>query len=330
MITNFTTSQYAGGYNISCNGASDGAIDISVDGGCEPYSYVWTNGAGTAQDAANLSAGTYTVTVTDANGQTDDLSVTLSEPAQLVASASSSGYLSGNGVSGTTLYLGYGPQSIDLSTAVVGGVGPYTYQWTAGPSSATQTVSPQATTTYTVTVTDANGCTSTDQVTVSVLDVRCAPGNSPNSNGKGNKGRGNGRQVTKVLLCHNGNTICVDSSAVASHLANHNRGRKSCYLGPCGSSAKNGTALNSVAALDMHIYPNPTDGIFNVQIHSTSDAEIKIVLSDIQGRVISVREDYVVNGVTEAQFDLSDFANGVYIVKVIGLSEQQVSRLIKD
>lgn len=43
-----------------------------------------------------------------------------------------------------------------------------------------------------------------------------------------------------------------------------------------------------------------------------------------------MRSDYVVNGTTEAQFDLSDYANGVYIVKVIGLSEQQVSRLIKD
>lgn len=60
------------------------------------------------------------------------------------------------------------------------------------------------------------------------------------------------------------------------------------------------------------------------------DSEVQIILTDIQGRIIDIRNDHVVNGVTEAQFDLSSYANGVYIVKVTGLAEQQVSRLIKE
>ncbi len=328
VVTSITSPTFIGGDNISCNGASDGSINITVDGGCEPYTYAWSNGS-SAQNPSGLSAGAYDVTVTDANGQTTTATITLTEPAPVLASASSAGYLSGNGVTGTTLYLGYGPQSINLSASAVGGHGGYTYSWNNGAGTgANVTVSPTATTTYTVTVTDVNGCTDTEDVTVTVLDVRCAPGNSPSSKGKGNKGNGNGRQVTKVNVCHNGNTICIDSSAVAAHLANHNHGNKSCYLGACGTSAKNATAITS--ALDLHIYPNPTEGILNVQIHSDIDADIQIVLTDIQGRIIDVRSDYVVNGVTEAQFDLSAYASGVYIVKVIGLNEQQVSRLIKD
>jgi hypothetical protein len=65
---------FAGGWNITCNGASDGAIDLTIDGGTEPYTYLWTTlngtipaGEETEQDPSGLTAGTYDVTVRDAN-----------------------------------------------------------------------------------------------------------------------------------------------------------------------------------------------------------------------------------------------------------------------
>ena len=67
--------------DILCKGAATGAIDASVTGGQPPYSYFWNTGA-TTPDIADLTAGTYTLTVTDANNCTDQLLVTINEPAQ--------------------------------------------------------------------------------------------------------------------------------------------------------------------------------------------------------------------------------------------------------
>lgn len=60
----------------SCRGAEDGVIDVNVSGGVPPFTYVWSNG-GTTSTLLNLPAGTYNLTVTDANGCTDTLSATI-------------------------------------------------------------------------------------------------------------------------------------------------------------------------------------------------------------------------------------------------------------
>src|SRR5690606_10058093 len=74
--------------NVSCNGGSNGTIDLTVTGGTAPYGFVWSNTA-TTEDMTGLSAGTYDVTVTDAKGCTTTASVTVNEPTVLSASISS-------------------------------------------------------------------------------------------------------------------------------------------------------------------------------------------------------------------------------------------------
>ena len=135
--------------NVLCNGNSTGSIDLTVSGGTPAYTYSWTGGV-TTQDRTNLAAGTYTVTVTDANGCSKTNSVTITQPSVLSLSTTQNNVLCNTA------------GSIDLM--VSGGTPAYTYSWSNGPT--TQDVSNLAAGTYTVTVTDANNCTKTTSVTI--------------------------------------------------------------------------------------------------------------------------------------------------------------------
>ncbi len=137
--------------NVLCNGESTGSIDLTVSGGVSPYTYSWTGGA-TTQDRSGLAAGTYTVTVTDANACTKTLSVTITEPAAIVLTETHVNVLCNGASTG----------SIDLIPS--GGTGAYTYSWTGGAT--TQDRSGLAAGTYTVTVTDASACTKTLSTTI--------------------------------------------------------------------------------------------------------------------------------------------------------------------
>ncbi len=136
--------------SVSCNGAADGAIAISVSGGTPAYSYNWDNGGGTTEDLTNLSGNTYTVTVTDgANCTVTSGPHVVLEPAALNVVITATVPLEG--------CLGE-PFGV-LDAAASGGTGTATYQWSNSITTASN--AGLNTGIYTVTVTDANGCTAT-------------------------------------------------------------------------------------------------------------------------------------------------------------------------
>ena len=139
-------------------GISNGTATVSVSSGTAGFTYSWSNG-GSSSTITNLSPGTYNVTVTDANGCTDTGSVLVGENNNIVATATAS--------PGTICF----GESSTVSSSVAGGNAPYAYSWSTGQSSSSFTVSPNSTTTYTVTITDANGCQGVDNVTVNVTPL---------------------------------------------------------------------------------------------------------------------------------------------------------------
>lgn len=128
---------------VSCFGLSNGTALMNVSGGTPPYLYNWSNGISTPS-IQNLAAGIYSVTVTDQNSCSLLSTVTVNQPDLLTALTSSS--------DATCFGLANGTAQI----SVTGGISPYTWQWSNGLSSpATQSLQAGS---YTVTATDANGC----------------------------------------------------------------------------------------------------------------------------------------------------------------------------
>ena len=136
---------------VSCNGGNDGVAASLASGGTQAYSYSWSNG-GSNGIVANLSAGTYSLTLTDANGCTATAATTVTEPTALSASLSST----------NETCLGDGNGTANVLAA--GGSGTYNYLWSSGAAGANvASLTPGY---YTVTITDANGCTQVGNTTV--------------------------------------------------------------------------------------------------------------------------------------------------------------------
>ena len=138
---------------VSCYGGSNGSATVNVNGGTPGYTYIWDSGA-VGSNATNLTSGSHTVTITDANNCKTTATVIISQPSQITVQATfitnDSCYGSCNGVA---------------TTNVSGGTQPYaSYQWTSGAT--TPTATNLCVGSNTVTVTDANGCSQTASVTI--------------------------------------------------------------------------------------------------------------------------------------------------------------------
>jgi len=149
------TASLTGQTNVNCNGGANGAASVEATGGNNAFSYTWSNGSSDAA-IANLAAGNYTVTVTDGENCTAVASVDITEPTAVFANASATSQIQ-NGINDGT-----------ATADPVGGVAPYTFEWSNGETS--QSISNLSPGTYTVSVTDANGCVVSQSVTVNSVD----------------------------------------------------------------------------------------------------------------------------------------------------------------
>ena len=144
----------AGGQtNVSCNGGANGTATVSVTGGTGAYTYSWAPSGGTAATASGLFAGTYTVTVTDANNCQTTQSFTITQPTTITAIQSQTNVLCNGSATGSA------------TVTVSGGTGTYTYLWSPSGGTAA-TASGLTVGNYSVLITDANGCTITKNFTI--------------------------------------------------------------------------------------------------------------------------------------------------------------------
>lgn len=325
---------------IQCHNGTT-TVTVSGTGGTAPYT-----GTGTF----TVGAGTYYYTVTDASGCMSTATVTVAEPAALVAQATTNNQ---------ELHFGYAPDQVAVVEGKAsGGTAPYQVSitlsrpllcdetWNAAGGISANTacklgVAPVATITglttgsyavsaslmadavFTVTITDANGCVQTSTVAVRAKDVRCAPGRSGN---------------TKVQVCHRTGSarnpyvaLCVDAGAVAEHLAHGDR------LGSCdmdGKITRNAieagrSAVMEMAALDVRVANNPAakGSAFQVQVQGSDGAPIILRVLNGAGKLLQQQQG-LRNGQT---FTLGQqFAPGIYLVEVQQGNLRKTVKLVKQ
>lgn len=166
-----------GTVGVGCFGGSNGSATASVTGGTPSYSYAWSPFGGAAATANGLTAGTYSVTVTDGMGCSASIFMLVSQPLALTATAT---------VNNNVSCFGGSNGSATVSPA--GGTSPYSYVWSPG-GAVTQTVNTLAAGTYTIEITDDRGCTTSAQATITqpsaalsatdtVTNVSCNGGNN--------------------------------------------------------------------------------------------------------------------------------------------------------
>jgi hypothetical protein len=163
-ITSATVTSNYNGAQISCAGRNDATASVTATGGTGVLRYLWSASAGNQTTAAvtGLAAGVHRVTVTDANGCATSSAITVTAPAAIAATVT---------VNGAGCFGGNNGQ---VDAVASGGTAPYTFSLNGGTPQASGTFAGLTAGTYTVVISDANGCTTTRTVSISQAGILTA------------------------------------------------------------------------------------------------------------------------------------------------------------
>ncbi|OFY87114.1 MAG: hypothetical protein A3F72_16540 [Bacteroidetes bacterium RIFCSPLOWO2_12_FULL_35_15] len=143
--------------NVTCFGSNNGSASVLASGGSGVYNYSWFPGSYTVANATNLSAGTYTVTITDPNTSCTAISViSITQPADFVVAVSSTNSTCGN--------------ANGSATALITGTSTYSYSWNTSPIQNLPTAVNLAPGLYSVIITNSANCSKTEFVTITSID----------------------------------------------------------------------------------------------------------------------------------------------------------------
>ena len=312
-----------------CYADQTGAVTTTVTGGIPPYTYLWNNGATTA-NITGLTGGYYAVTVTDNVGTHAYNNWTVTQPAVMILSATTT--------SATCLTSADG----SINMTVVGGTPPFTYLWSDG--STTEDLTGVVAGTYNVTVTDSHHCTKTNSWTVDHVSEIC-----PTTSVFGYVSSTICYNATQVITVAGAPfTFTVGPAGNASFIA----GQKISYLpgtkvllggkmtgkiapnGPwCSQSKMTEVPAGSIEptlateTASFTLYPNPTNGNFTlVQKGDLTYGNVKVEVFSMSGAKV-LTESMI--GQKKHEFRFADMPNGLYFVKVVADDYVETIKLVK-
>jgi hypothetical protein len=299
---------------VNCNGGNDGVASSITYYGTPPYTYSWSPGGQTSSIANGLSAGSYTVHITDSHGCGLTSSVIISQPALIRDSliANSVVSVSCNGESNGVATIG-----------AKGGTPPYTFAWSNGQTTAT--ASGLSAGSYTVAVSDSLGCVGTNSVTVtitqpsklrdSIAAYSCS--NHLTSATAGVKGGvspytyswspAGGTKATATGLSNGVYTVTVtDKNGCTATAVSPTF---SCSVAPPNGN-EGGNKKPDCCPENTNLYPNPNTGQFTI---SGLEKGMIIDIYDYLGKKISA----VTASDNTMHLSLSAQPNGIYLIRII-------------
>ncbi|MBL4709105.1 MAG: T9SS type A sorting domain-containing protein, partial [Flavobacteriales bacterium] len=285
--------------NVGCNGGSTGSATVGASGGTAPYTYLWSN-AGTTTTNANLSAGTYTVTLSDANGCSSTSSAILTEPTALSASISSTTNVSCNGG---------GNGSATVATS--GGTAPYSYLWSNGDTTATNTNLSAGT--YTVTLSDANGCSSTSSAIITEPVALVTTVTTVNFTLTADLTGASYRW----LDCNNNNMAIAGEISQSFNAISNGSYAVELTLNGCVDTSSCILILNvgvndfNAEKASLLLYPNPNKGVFTFEVRGEEGIHEQVQIFSLSGNLI--KEINLLK--SKVLIDASMMADGIYILR---------------
>jgi hypothetical protein len=300
--------------NVRCNGAMDGSASVTPAGGTPDYTYAWSNGA-TTPSVSGLGPGEYSVTVTDASGCTATKSVTITEPPPLTL------------ITFVTNVKCHGICEGRLSAGSLGGTPPYVdYTWSDGFEFAVR--DSVCAGEYTVTVTDAAGCTASETYTITqpdpiVIQV-VAQVNESNGQGNGDIDVTVTGGVPPYFYSWSKEGVLFSNEA---DIANLNAGvyhltvvdANLCVVGSGNIEIQNISGVNELDAY-FRLYPNPISSQMNIM----SDISLSVEVQDVHGNTLISAEEALSH-----QISMKELAAGMYVVVVSDGSRSSVRKLMK-
>lgn len=288
---------------------NDGSINTSTTGGVPPYSYSWSNGLAGAANQSNLAAGTYCVTVSDANACSAVDCGTVNQTAPLTVGKTIIYDFCNGGCNGSILV---GPS---------GGISPYSFNWSTGATSvgSTGTVSNLCAGTYSTTVTDAVGSTLVTVSTINQPSPIITNSTIINVSSVGASDGAINLNVTGGVSPYQFNwtnglpPTSSQTGLIAGIYCYTVTDANACTNTGCDSVLTSGTVgiqSRDVDEFILSIFPNPSNGLLSIELKSIAKNTLVQVL-DLNGKVIleiEATSNYL-------NLDLTGYSNGIYFLK---------------
>jgi len=318
------TAVLTGSTNVSCNGGSNGTIDMTVSGGTMPYSYSWFNSMSTSADLSALGVGTYQLSVVDFSNcpVVTGPQVTITEPAALSIS-----------VLGTTAVTCNGGSDGAANVTVSGGTLAYTYNWGAG-NSTTEDLAGADAGAYQLTVTDLNLCAATSASIIigEPTGVALAISSTDETSSGANDGTATvvASGGTPPYATYQWNDANLQTSSTASNLTAGSYTVVVTDAAGCSNTSMVVVDLgNGIRNLDLNkfqVYPNPATKEVVVSFEGN-------VLTDYQVTIYTTIGNKIFNDRTmqtqsyRKTLDVSSFAAGVYFIEVSSAAGKVMKKL---
>lgn len=301
--------------NVSCNGGSNGSATVNVSGGTAPYTYSWSTNSSTGATANGLTAGIHTVTVKDALNVIKTQDFIITQPTALTAGISKTDATCGesNGVA---------------SVSVSGGTAPYTYLWSNGAT--TSSISNLAPGNYSVLITDANGCATSNSLVINETSISAPAIKLSFSNGSilssfSVIGQGIKWYATEANAIAHTNPLPGSTSIVNNAIYYATQTVAGCESKtPLAINAYNETLNVSDVSKNSAItlYPNPVKEVLNL----SSEAKVnKVIISDYSGRKVLERS---LNGGNKV--NVQTLVKGNYLIQIFTEKGVESIKFIKD